>query len=170
MNDFYKQVTFVFVILVLAACGSKRKEGDQNSQVIDQKQATSLEVDTLPFDFTKGTFCADIHFSNKKTGTESDYTLLVSTENKQLVKIFWPQGGHSDAEDFSPQAISVDGKTILTTKKANATYTIQLIGDSAYCSENFKGKLQQCRGLTKSGDRCKRMTDNESGYCFQHQK
>jgi len=28
----------------------------------------------------------------------------------------------------------------------------------------------QCKGITKAGNRCKRMTKNESGYCWQHEK
>ena len=27
----------------------------------------------------------------------------------------------------------------------------------------------QCRGITKKGARCKRMTKNVNGYCFQHE-
>lgn len=28
---------------------------------------------------------------------------------------------------------------------------------------------KQCKGKTKSGMRCKRMTKNRNGYCFQHE-
>lgn len=157
---------FSLFVLSLVACGSKKSEPTTENGNLQ----TEAEPVPLPFDFTQGTFCANIHYANSKTGTESDYTLLVGTSNKQLVSIYWPQGGHSDAEEFNPQPLSVDGKVMLHTKKANVSYAIELIGDSLYCDNNVFGHLQQCKGRTKSGDRCKRLTDNDSGYCFQHEK
>jgi hypothetical protein len=34
---------------------------------------------------------------------------------------------------------------------------------------NGEGATVQCRGITKSGTRCKHMTSIANGYCFQHQ-
>lgn len=41
--------------------------------------------------------------------------------------------------------------------------------DNVNKSENAKGENVQCKGITKSGTQCKRMTTNASGYCWQHQ-
>jgi len=35
--------------------------------------------------------------------------------------------------------------------------------------EKSTTKSVQCKGITKNGTRCKRMTTNENGYCWQHQ-
>jgi hypothetical protein len=32
-----------------------------------------------------------------------------------------------------------------------------------------KGVKTRCMGFTKSGERCKRMTEEANGYCWQHQ-
>lgn len=31
-------------------------------------------------------------------------------------------------------------------------------------------KESQCEGNTSDGDRCQNMTDNDNGYCWQHQE
>lgn len=36
--------------------------------------------------------------------------------------------------------------------------------------ESSSGQAVQCKGLTKKGTRCKRMTTDPSGYCWQHKK
>jgi N12 class adenine-specific DNA methylase len=35
--------------------------------------------------------------------------------------------------------------------------------------EHFKDKVSQCTGKTADGTRCKRMTSNKKGKCYQHQ-
>jgi len=40
-------------------------------------------------------------------------------------------------------------------------------------SNEVKGERQQaiqCKGTTQKGNRCKRMTKNKNGYCFQHER
>lgn len=37
-----------------------------------------------------------------------------------------------------------------------------------YSAESYRQKVQ-CSALTKSGNRCKRMTSNSSGKCWQHE-
>lgn len=36
--------------------------------------------------------------------------------------------------------------------------------------EHFKDKVNQCKGKTADGTRCKRMTASKSGKCYQHNK
>lgn len=31
------------------------------------------------------------------------------------------------------------------------------------------GQSMQCKGITQKGERCKRMTTNTNGFCYQHQ-
>lgn len=40
--------------------------------------------------------------------------------------------------------------------------------NSASVSSSYKNSSVQCSGTTKKGTRCKHMTTNSSGYCYQH--
>lgn len=41
--------------------------------------------------------------------------------------------------------------------------------NSASVSSSYRNSSVQCSGTTKKGTRCKHMTTNSSGYCYQHQ-
>jgi hypothetical protein len=45
------------------------------------------------------------------------------------------------------------------------------ISDESILANKAKGKYKtvQCKGLTKTGNRCKHMTSIANGYCYQHQ-
>ena len=61
--------------------------------------------------------------------------------------------------------LSGDAKdmTLAAAKKANK-------GACGVCKpdEHFKDKTVQCQGKTADGTRCKRMTADKGGKCFQH--
>ncbi|MFZ6000852.1 MAG: hypothetical protein ACOYW3_10100 [Bacteroidota bacterium] len=61
--------------------------------------------------------------------------------------------------------LSGDAKdmTLAAAKKANK-------GPCGVCKpeEHFKDKTAQCKGKTADGTRCKRMTADKGGKCFQH--
>jgi hypothetical protein len=57
------------------------------------------------------------------------------------------------------------------TESATGTEKNSFTGDEQITkpsSEKNQTKVQ-CSAMTKSGKRCKRMTDNENGKCWQHQ-
>jgi hypothetical protein len=56
-----------------------------------------------------------------------------------------------------------DAMTLAAAKKAGK-------GACGVCKPDthLKDKLSQCTGKTKDGTRCKRMTANKNGKCFQH--
>lgn len=62
--------------------------------------------------------------------------------------------------------LSGDAKdmTLAAAKKAGK-------GPCGVCKpdEHFKDKVSQCSGKTADGTRCKRMTANKNGKCYQHQ-
>ena len=74
-----------------------------------------------------GEFCADIKYFNPKTGTESEYTLLVLVEEDLLTEIKWPNGGWLDATYFDPVDIS-SGLASFTTFDGKK-YVITLLND-----------------------------------------
>jgi hypothetical protein len=55
--------------------------------------------------------------------------------------------------------------------KICAPVNIYSSGTSSGSSNKAQGQATtvQCKGLTKSGSRCKHMTRIANGYCFQHQ-
>lgn len=59
-----------------------------------------------PFINYEGEFCAKIKYFNPKTGTESEYTLLVVVQEDLLIEIKWPNGGWLDTTYFDPVDIS----------------------------------------------------------------
>lgn len=75
----------------------------------------------------EGEFCADINYFNPKTGTESEYTLLVVVEEDLLIEIKWPNGGWLDTTYFDPVDIST-GIASFTTYDGNQ-YEIKLLND-----------------------------------------
>ena len=75
----------------------------------------------------EGEFCADINYFNPKTGTESEYTLLVVVEEDLLIEIKWPNGGWLDTTYFDPVDIST-GIASFTTYDGKQ-YEIKLLND-----------------------------------------
>lgn len=114
---------------------------------------------------SNGTYCADVDRYNPKTGTESTYRLTVGVENQKVVRLNWPNGGHSDSKDFAPVRIS-NNKVLFRTYDG-VQFRIQLLKKGTDCF-NSVSKSVQCSATTKSGARCRNKTDNESGKCWVH--
>lgn len=112
-----------------------------------------------------GRYCADVEYYNPNTGKSSEYTLTLSVENNQLVKLDFPQGYLAD-EDLPTTIFSSDGHTSFTLDKGYK-YSIHIIGPESNCFDN-QVKPIQCKGITKKGERCKKLTDNANGLCHHH--
>lgn len=73
------------------------------------------------------------------------------------------------AIDFGYEPCSVCKPSLNSkeSQKINSLYSSQ---ESANTSQQTATKVTatQCNGKTKSGQRCKRMTKNTSGRCYQH--
>jgi hypothetical protein len=69
---------------------------------------------------------------------------------------------------------SINGKMDTTDvnsgveETANATDSIKTNTPEKVESTKEVAVKQQCRATTKKGKRCSRMTDDPSGYCYQH--
>jgi hypothetical protein len=114
-----------------------------------------------------GSYCAAVAYSNPNTGTNSSYSLLVDVRDNQVICLHWPQGGVLDLDHFSPAQIFPDSTSKINSFEGKE-YRVKIVGPVSDCSDRFEGQLQQCKGTTKQGNRCKRMTENPNGYCYQH--
>jgi endonuclease G len=70
--------------------------------------------------------------------------------------------------DFFP-ALPDDQETTIEKEKCTACWNWQKVkSQSGSASPKREGTSVQCSGITKAGDRCKRMTLSENGRCYQH--
>lgn len=155
-------LTRLIVLYCLLALlpGCKNNTGNPTS-----KSATKFDSDEKKI--SNNTYCAAVEYYNPNTETRSSYTLTVDVNNNKIVEIHWPNGGRIDQENFKPSELDQDGHTEFTNEKGYK-YDVQIIGKGEDCFKNVPLAVQ-CRGFTKSGQRCKHMTDNPNGLCWQHQ-
>lgn len=160
----YKHVGLVLLLAFFMSCNAGNEQSNQQAspnQTVDQTEnPTSKEA-------LHGSYCAEVTYSNPNTGTHSNYSLLVDVKKNEVICIHWPQGGQMDLDHFSPSKISDDSVSQIQTFEGK-NYRVKIVGPESLCAERFQGQLQQCKGTTKEGKRCKRMTDNANGYCYQH--
>jgi endonuclease G len=70
--------------------------------------------------------------------------------------------------DFFP-ALPDDQETKLEKEKCTPCWNWQKVkSQSGSSSPKREGSSVQCSGITKAGERCKRMTLSENGRCYQH--
>ncbi len=112
-----------------------------------------------------GKYCAIVQYFNPNTGTQSEYNLIITAEDNQIERIDFPQG-YLDESHFKPTILSSGGKAKITTEQGYV-YTLDIIGPEEGCFDNVP-KTEQCKGITKKGKRCKKLTDNSNGFCWQH--
>lgn len=113
-----------------------------------------------------GEYCADITYYNSNTGRESDYTLTIEVYENALERINFPNGW-LDNDHYGFVEFEEDGYVSFTSDRGY-DYTVQIIGESHNCYENVPS-ANQCLGSTEEGEQCKHLTDNPSGYCWQHE-
>jgi major membrane immunogen (membrane-anchored lipoprotein) len=153
-------VAFVALLLIACSRGDGKNSYDEESEPLE-------ETDRIKNTFPDGTYCAEVEYYNANTGTESEYFLTVEVENNEIIQINFPGGGQMDSNHFDNADLDEDGSSSLTSDKGYE-YEIQIIGAAAACFSEDIPQAVQCSGTTRSGRRCRRMTDNASGYCWQH--
>lgn len=127
----------------------------------------SRENEESDHGYYDGTYCAEVTYYNSNTGTKSSYTLTVESESNLLIQINWPSGGWMKNDQFGPAELDENGYTSFTSD-IGYDYEVQITGDVSDCFTDVH-MTQQCIGITKDGDQCENMTDNENGLCWQHQ-
>lgn len=147
------------LILMISACGGGSTKNDSNTQEQPQKSAAP--------NFTNGTFCSRVVYFNPNTNTRSEYFLSAHVENNILARVDFNEESWLDGDHFTPPAVAQDGSANFVSDKGYH-YSVQLLEDESIC-QNSHQLDRQCKGKTKSGERCKHHTANENGYCHQHQ-
>ena len=113
-----------------------------------------------------GQYCAEVTFKHEEKGKMTKYKLLVEVQDNQLNSIRFPEG-HYDTTAIPPTIISDKGTCTVVSAKGQM-YQVEMKGPAEKCLNATN--LVQCMGRAKNGARCKRMTDNTGGYCWQHQQ
>ncbi|MDQ0595421.1 hypothetical protein QFZ37_003790 [Chryseobacterium ginsenosidimutans] len=82
-------------------------------------------------DYKDGTYCAEIHYYNPETETESKYFLPVFVKDGKLVKLQWSNSGWLDESHFKAPNVS-DGTATFTSDKGYE-YEIELLNSNSKC-------------------------------------
>lgn len=114
---------------------------------------------------TDGTYCASVDRYNPKTQKESNYTLTVEVKDRKIIQMNYPNGGHTDSEQFKPPTI--ENKSTSFSDYRGVQFSVDILKGGEDCFSNV-AKAYQCTGKTKKGTRCKNKTDNKSGKCWKH--
>ena len=152
-----KQLLIILIAIVFSSCGStseKKSNGGEATQTEEVKLSGTI-----------ARHCALVQYQNPSSGRESEYHLVVEVQENHLIKLEFIDG-HLDADHFTPPSIDANGKCSFVNDKGY-NYEVQLLGPEGDCGK-YMSEEKQCSGRTKSGDRCKRMTTDPSGKCWQH--
>jgi hypothetical protein len=141
------------------------KQNKSKSNSFDREYESEYRYDNDEEDYWDGNYCADIEYYNSNTGTYSNYTLTIEVSNNELEQIIWPNGGYLD--DFYGVEFDEDGYAEFTSDKGY-DYEVQITGDTGGCFEDVPMAVK-CNGITEDGEQCENLTDNYSGYCWQHE-
>ncbi len=70
---------------------------------------------------------------------------------------------------FKENRIQSNTNNTISTATAQSTYSNPLNTNTIDTNKNTNvNTYVQCSGMTKKGNRCKRMTNSASGRCYQH--
>lgn len=72
-----------------------------------------------------GTHSATVYYNNPQTGYSATYTLDVEVEDGQVVQIDFPNGGYSDSDHITPEALNSDGECTIYGDDGK-TYSIHI--------------------------------------------
>ena len=150
----------VFTLTLFLSC-SKSEGSGNNISVLGI--STSLDSGD---GYSDGKYCAEVGYYNPDTGTESTYTLTVQVQDNEVVGINFPGGGYLDGE-ITDGSLNSSGEASFTLDNGTE-YTVEITGDTGDCFDDVV-MAERCNGTTKKGTQCKRLTDNSSGYCWQHE-
>lgn len=152
------------IILFLAITLFSCKGNKEYSTSEGNSQNSALKISEK---FPDDTYCADVDYHNPNTGTYSSYKLTVKVESNEITQINFPGGGWLDTDHFVASELDEEGMTRFTSDKGY-DYKIKIIGLSTNCFTDNTAQAIRCKGKTKKGNQCLRMTDNTNGLCWQH--
>jgi hypothetical protein len=165
-------ITLFSLFLLLLSCKNNSEDipaesfySNQNDSVVEDEEETN-EEELAVNGYSDDTYCAEVEYYNPNTGTRSNYTLTVEVYNNEVTEINFPQGW-LDGDQFSSEELDKNGECDIRTYRGYQ-YSIKIIGSSSGCFED-EPKAIQCNGVTDDGTPCEHLTDNQNGYCWQHQ-
>lgn len=171
-----KHIITILSLSLLLGC---RSDGNNGSGENNSEESTSTTTystssssgsssysssSTKDEEYEDGTYCADVEYYNPNTGTQSSYELEVEVESGEVTQINFPRG-YLDQSNFSSGG-ELDGADAEIESDKGYTYSVHLTGTSP-CS--YRTTAVRCIGITKSGNQCRKLTDNPGGYCSQHE-
>jgi hypothetical protein len=112
-----------------------------------------------------GSYCAKVSYAQSGAKKQSFYTLIVEIKDNKLIDISFPEE-HYDQSEIKPIEIPKDGKFTAVSQSGNV-YKVEMKGPAEECLNAVN--MLQCKGKSKDGQRCKRLTSNKSGFCWQHE-
>ena len=168
-----KKNLFLIIILSLFSCKKDHKNdnfenhnNEVNYNLASKESEESIQEEEEEEESNwDGSFCANVQYYNPNTGTKSNYTLTIEVSNNELIQLNWPNGGYLD--DFYGVIFNQVGFAEFTSDKGYE-YEVQIIGETTGCFDDVR-MAEQCNGITEDGDQCENVTDNYSGYCWQHE-
>lgn len=153
---------FLILLLLVAGFYSCNNTSSQENNTEVEGFYENENSDT----YADNSYCAEVEYYNSKTGTNSTYTLTVDVENNEVVRINFPQGW-LDSSDFNSVELDMYGECEVEDYDGRQ-YKIKIIGEASGCYEDVP-RAEQCQGVTEDGYQCERLTDNLSGFCWQHE-
>lgn len=148
----------LLLLLIFLSCNGRVADGDGVSA---EEREESESVENYP----DGTYCAEVEYSNPNTGTQSSYTLTVEVAKNEITQINFPQGW-LDNDNFNTE-LDENGNASFTSD-SGYDYEVHITGGEDGCFESVPA-AKQCIGITKDSKRCRHLTDNANGLCWQHQ-
>lgn len=122
-----------------------------------------------------GDYCAKVSFVKAGNKNKTSHDIIVAVKKNQLIAINFP-ADHTDLSPIKPVIIPEDG-IFTAVSQSGVVYKIEMKGPPEKClqasrkkkqEKELKTKKVQCKGKNKDGKRCQRLTDNKSGFCWQH--
>lgn len=113
--------------------------------------------------FPDGRYCAEIEYYYPKTGTRSDYRLIVEVMDETVYRIEWPSGGWLDDSHYSSPDISSGSASFESDR--GVEYEVELINYAENCriDRNAIGEAEDAR--RHSCGRCGTVISRYEDYC-----
>ena len=89
-----------------------------------EKEIKLVKVEST-LELSSGDHIAEVSYYNPNTETESNYTLTVEVSVNQLVRIYWPNGGWLDTDDFDMVYFDSGGYCSFITDRGYE-YTVEI--------------------------------------------
>src|SRR5665213_3166238 len=88
---------------------SQNEETESENKDNEKEDNNESDDDEVSSKLSDGTHWATVEYNNPEPGYSATYTLQVEVEDKQIVRIDFPNGGYLDDDHISPADLEDDG-------------------------------------------------------------